>query len=47
MTRYIKLNVKISNLQLNKLKSGMKNGAEITLNLWSEILMMKLVFDIN
>ena len=33
MTRYIKLNVKISNLQLNKLKSGMKNGAEITLNL--------------
>ena len=26
------LNVKLSNLQLNKLKCRMKNGAEITLN---------------
>ena len=27
------LKVKLSNVQLNKLKSGMKNGSELTLNL--------------
>ena len=29
---YNSLNVKLSNLQLNKLKSGTKNGNEVTLN---------------
>ena len=33
MTQYSTLNVKLSNSQLNKLKSAMKNGTEITLNL--------------
>ena len=32
MTQYNTLNVKLSNLQLNKLKSGVKNGTEVTLN---------------
>ena len=31
MTQYNTLNVKLSNAQLNKLKSGIKNGTEITL----------------
>ena len=31
MARYNTLNVKLSNLQLNKLKSGIKNGTEVTL----------------
>ena len=30
MTQYITSNVKLSNSQLNKLKSGMKNGTEVT-----------------
>ena len=30
MTKYNTLNVKLSNLQLNKLKSGIKNGTEVT-----------------
>ena len=29
MTQYSTLNVKLSNLQLNKLKSGIKNGTEV------------------
>ena len=33
MTQCNTLNVKFSNLQLNKLKSVMKNGTEVTLNL--------------
>ena len=33
MTQYNTLNVKLSNSQLNKLKSGIKNGVELTLNL--------------
>ena len=33
MTQYETLNVKLSNSQHNKLKSGMKNGTEVTLNL--------------
>ena len=32
MTQYNSLNVKLSNLQLNKLKSGLKNATEVTLN---------------
>ena len=31
------LNVKLSNSQLNKLKSAIKNGFEVTLNLSSNI----------
>ena len=31
MTQYNTLNIKLSNSQLNKLKSEMKNGIEVTL----------------
>ena len=31
MTQYNTLNVKLSNSQLNKLNSGIKNGTEVTL----------------
>ena len=31
MTQYNTLNVKLSNSLLNKLKSGIKNGTEVTL----------------
>ena len=33
MTQYNTLNVNLSDSQLNKLKSAIKNGTEITLNL--------------
>ena len=33
MTQYNTLNVKLSNSQLNKLKSAIKNETEVTLNL--------------
>ena len=33
MTQYNTLNVKLSNLQLNRLKYGMKNGTEVTLKI--------------
>ena len=33
MTQYNTLNVKLSHSQLNKLKSGIKNGTEVTFNL--------------
>ena len=33
MPQYDILNVKLSNSQLNKLKSGIKNGTEVTINL--------------
>ena len=33
MTQYSTLNVKLSNSQLNKLESAIKNGTEVTLNL--------------
>ena len=35
LTEYNTLNIKLSNSQLNKLKSRIKNGTEITLNLLS------------
>ena len=38
MTQYNTLNVKLSNSQLNKLKSGTKNGTEITLKLSSNVV---------
>ena len=33
MPQYDILNVKLSNSQLNELKSGIKNGTEVTINL--------------
>ena len=33
MTQYNTLNLKLSKWQLNKLKSGIKNGAQLTLTL--------------
>ena len=38
MTQYNILNVKLSNSQLNKLKSATKNGTEATLNLLSNLI---------
>ena len=38
MTQYNSLNANLSNLQLNKLKSGMKNGTEITSKLSSNVV---------
>ena len=38
MTQYNTLNVKLSNSQLNKLKSGMKNETEVILNLLSNLI---------
>ena len=38
MTHYNALNVKFSNFQLNKLKSGMKNGTKEILNLSSNVI---------
>ena len=37
MTQYNTVNVKLSNSQINKLKSGIKNGTEVTLNLSSNL----------
>ena len=38
MTQYNSLNVKLSNSQRNKLKSGTKNRTEVTLELSSNIV---------
>ena len=38
MTQYNTLNVKLSNSQLNKLKSGIKNNAEVTLKISSNVV---------
>ena len=38
MTQYKALNLKLSNSQLNKCKSGIKNGTEVTLNLSSNLI---------
>ena len=47
MTQYETLNVKLSNLQLNKLKLGIKNGTGVTLKTLLVILMMKIIFRIS
>ena len=50
MSQYNTLNVKLSNSQLNKLKSGKKNGSEVTLKISSNVLMillMKIIFRIS
>ena len=38
MTQYSTLNVKLSNSQLNKQKSAIQNGTEVTLNLSSNVV---------
>ena len=38
MTQYNTLNVKLSNSQLNKLKSGIKNGTEVILKISSNFV---------
>ena len=50
MTPYNTRNVKLSNSQLNKLKSGIKYGTEVTLNFHHTllvILMIRIIFFIN
>ena len=37
MTKFNTINIKSSSLQLNELKSGIKNSAEVTLNLSSNL----------
>ena len=50
MTQYNFLKVKLSNSQLNKLKSGIKHGTEVTENFikhcW-QFLIMRIIFHIN
>ena len=38
MTQHNSLNVKLSNSQLNKLKSAIKNETEVVLGLWSNMI---------
>ena len=38
MTQYNILNLKLTNSQLNKLRSGIKNGTELTLKLSSNVV---------
>ena len=38
MTQYNKLNIKLSNSQINKLKSAIKNESEVVLTLLSNII---------
>ena len=38
MTQYNTLNVKLSNSQFHKLKSAMKDGTKVTLNLSSNVV---------
>ena len=38
MTQYNTLNVKLANSQLNKLKSGIKNGTEVTSKISSNMV---------
>ena len=50
MTQCNTLNVKLSNSQLNKSRSGIKNGTEVALNFHQMlliILMMRIIFGIN
>ena len=48
MTQYNCLNVKLPNSQLNKLKSGIKNGTDETLNLSSNVILtVRLIFHMN
>ena len=38
MTQYNTLNIKLSNSQLNELKSGIKNGTKLTLKISSNVV---------
>ena len=38
MTQYITFKVKLSTSQLNKFKSGIKNGTEVTLKISSNVV---------
>ena len=38
MTKYNTLDIKLSNSQLNKLKSGIKNNTEVTLKILSNVI---------
>ena len=38
MTQYNTLNIKLSNSQINKLKSGIKDGTEVTLKVSSNVV---------
>ena len=38
MDQHNNLNVKLCNLQFNKLKSGIKNGTEVTLKIFSNVV---------
>ena len=38
MTQYNTCNIKMSKSELNKLKSEIKNGAEVTLNISSNVI---------
>ena len=40
MTKCNTLNVKLCNSQLNKLKSAIKNGTEVTLNFYQTLLVI-------
>ena len=46
MTQYNNINAKLSNSQLNKLKSAIKNETEVVLRL-SPNTMIKLIFHMN
>ena len=48
MTQYNSLNVKLSNSQLNKLKSSIKNETDVVLRIsWLVIQMIILIFLMN
>ena len=51
MTQYNTLNVKLSNSQLNKQKSGINNRTEVTLKISSNVIgdsnEIRIVFHIN
>ena len=41
MTQYNTSNVKLSNFQISKLKSGIKNGTEVTLKIFFNMISMQ------
>ena len=47
MTQYNTLEVKFSNSQFNKIKSGTKNGTEVTLNFSSNLIITIILMIIN
>ena len=47
MTQCNTLNVQFCNSQLNKLKYGIKNGTEVTLNLSSNLIRNKIYYESN